>query len=93
MPSNNGRGLGSLTDFNCFIIISVLSSVLYLVKRMGWLRLYKGEARLFYRAVRLSRISFRVLCTLGLKTINLLISYKGTNLLIYTYNIVIIFNF
>jgi len=35
MPSNNSRGLGSLTDFNYFIIISVLSSVLYLVKRMG----------------------------------------------------------
>jgi len=35
MPSNSSRGLGSLTDFNCFIIMSVLSSVLYLVKRMG----------------------------------------------------------
>jgi len=35
MPSNNGRGLGSLMDFNCFIIISVLSSILYLVKQIG----------------------------------------------------------
>jgi len=32
MPFNNSRGLGSLTDFNYFIIVSVLSSVLYLVK-------------------------------------------------------------
>jgi len=35
MPSNNSRGLGSLIDFNYFIIVSVLSSVLYLVKQMG----------------------------------------------------------
>jgi len=35
MPSDNNRGLGSLTDFNYFIIISVLPSVLYLVKQMG----------------------------------------------------------
>jgi len=34
MPFNNSGGLGSLTDFNCFVIISVLSSILYLVKRM-----------------------------------------------------------
>jgi len=60
MLSNNSRGLGSLTDFNCFVIISVLSGILHSVKRMGWLRLYKGEARLFYKAVRLSRISFRI---------------------------------
>jgi len=32
MPFNNSGGLGSLTDFNYFIIISVLSSILYLVK-------------------------------------------------------------
>jgi len=32
MLSNNSRGLGSLTDFNYFIIMSVLSSILYLVK-------------------------------------------------------------
>jgi len=35
MPSNNGGGLGSLMDFNYFVIMSVFSSVLYLVKRMG----------------------------------------------------------
>jgi len=35
MPSDNGGGLGSLIDFNYFIIVSVLSSVLYLVKWMG----------------------------------------------------------
>jgi len=35
MLSNNSGGLGSLTDFNCFIIMSVLSSVLYLVERIG----------------------------------------------------------
>jgi len=32
MPFNNSRGLGSLTDFNYFIIIFILSSILYLVK-------------------------------------------------------------
>jgi len=32
MPFNNSRGLGSLIDFNYFIIISILSSILYLVK-------------------------------------------------------------
>jgi len=32
MPFNNSRGLGSLTDFNYFIIISVLSSVSHLVE-------------------------------------------------------------
>jgi len=32
MLSDSGRGLGSLTDFNYFIIISVLFSVSYLVK-------------------------------------------------------------
>jgi len=32
MPSNNSRGLGSLIDFNYFIIISILSSILHLVK-------------------------------------------------------------
>ena len=32
MLFNNSRGLGSLTDFNYFIIISILSSVLYIVK-------------------------------------------------------------
>jgi len=35
MPSNNSRGLGSLTDFNYFIIVSILSGVSYLVKQMG----------------------------------------------------------
>jgi len=35
MPSNNSGGLGSLTDFNCFVIISVLSSILYLVEQIG----------------------------------------------------------
>jgi len=35
MPSDNSGGLGSLTDFNYFIIMSVLSGILYLVKRMG----------------------------------------------------------
>jgi len=35
MPSNNSRGLGSLTDFNYFIIVSVLSSISHLVKQMG----------------------------------------------------------
>ena len=33
--SDNGRGLGSLTDFNYFIIVSVLSSISHLVKQMG----------------------------------------------------------
>jgi len=32
MLFNSSRGLGSLTDFNYFIIMSILSSVLYLVK-------------------------------------------------------------
>jgi len=32
MPFNNSRGLGSLMDFNYFVIISILSSILYLVK-------------------------------------------------------------
>jgi len=32
MPFNNSGGLGSLTDFNYFIIVSVLSSILYSVK-------------------------------------------------------------
>jgi len=32
MLFNNGGGSGSLTDFNCFVIISVLSGVLYLVE-------------------------------------------------------------
>jgi len=32
MPFNNNKGLGSLMDFNYFISISVLSSILYLVK-------------------------------------------------------------
>jgi len=35
MPFDNGGGLGSLTDFNYFVIVSVLSSVLYLVKQIG----------------------------------------------------------
>jgi len=35
MPSNNGRGLGSLIDFNYFVIISILSNISHLVKRMG----------------------------------------------------------
>jgi len=35
MPSNNGGGLGGLTDFNCFIIVSILSGISHLVKRMG----------------------------------------------------------
>jgi len=35
MPSNNGGGLGSLMDFNCFIIVSILSGVSHSVKRMG----------------------------------------------------------
>jgi len=35
MLFNNSRGLGSLMDFNYFIIVFVLSSILYLVKRMG----------------------------------------------------------
>jgi len=35
MLSNNGKGLGSLTDFNYFIIMSVLPSILYLVKQIG----------------------------------------------------------
>jgi len=29
MPSNNSGGLGSLIDFNYFVIIFVLSSILY----------------------------------------------------------------
>jgi len=32
MPSNNSGGLRSITDVNYFIIVSVLSSILYLVK-------------------------------------------------------------
>jgi len=32
MPSDNSRGLGSLTDFNYFVIMSILSSILHLVK-------------------------------------------------------------
>jgi len=32
MLFNNSRGLGSLTDINYFIIISILSSILYLVR-------------------------------------------------------------
>jgi len=32
MPFNNSGGLGSLINFNCFIIMSVLSGILYLVK-------------------------------------------------------------
>jgi len=32
MPFNNSRGLGSLTDFNYFIIIFILSSISHLVK-------------------------------------------------------------
>jgi len=32
MLSNNSGGLGSLTDFNYFIIISILFGILYLVK-------------------------------------------------------------
>jgi len=35
MPSDNSGGLGSLMDFNCFIIISILSGISHLVKRMG----------------------------------------------------------
>jgi len=35
MPFNNSGGSGSLTDFNGFIIISILSGILYLVKRIG----------------------------------------------------------
>jgi len=35
MPSNNSGGLGSLTDFNYFIIVSVLSGISHLVKRIG----------------------------------------------------------
>jgi len=49
MPFNNSRRLGSLTDFNYFVIMSVLSGILHLVKQMGWLRLRKGEAGLFYK--------------------------------------------
>jgi len=47
-------------DFNCFVIISVLPSVLYLVELIGRLGLLEGGAKLPYRAVRLSRISYRV---------------------------------
>jgi len=32
MLFNSSKGLGSLTGFNYFVIISVLSSILYLVK-------------------------------------------------------------
>ena len=32
MPFNNGRGLGNLTDFDCFVIVSILSSILHSVK-------------------------------------------------------------
>ena len=46
-------------DFKYFII-SVLSRVSYLVEWTGWLGLREVEARLFYKAVRLSRISCRV---------------------------------
>jgi len=35
MLFNSSRGLGSLMDFNYFIIVSVYSSVLYLVKQIG----------------------------------------------------------
>jgi len=35
MPFNNSKGLGSLTDFNYFVIVSVLSGILYLVKQIG----------------------------------------------------------
>jgi len=35
MLFNNNRGSGSLIDFNCFVIVSVLSGILHLVKRMG----------------------------------------------------------
>jgi len=35
MLSNNSGGSGSLMDFNYFVIVSILSSILYLVKQMG----------------------------------------------------------
>jgi len=35
MLFNNSRGLESLINFNYFIIMSVLSSILYLVEQMG----------------------------------------------------------
>jgi len=47
-------------DFNCFVIVSVLPSILYLVKWIGQLGLLEGGAKLLYRAIRLSRISYRV---------------------------------
>ena len=49
-------------DFNCFVIIFILSGVLYLVEWTGQLGLREGEAELFYKAVRLFRISYRVFC-------------------------------
>ena len=60
IPLDSSWGLGSLTDFNYFIIISVLPGVSYLVKLIGRLGLLKGGAELLYRAIRLSRISYRV---------------------------------
>jgi len=36
---DNGKELKSLTDFNYFIIVSILLKVLYLVEQMGWLGL------------------------------------------------------
>ena len=47
-------------DFNYFVIISILPSVLYLVELIGQLGLLEGGAKLLRRAVRLSRISYRV---------------------------------
>jgi len=35
MPFNNSRGLGSLIDFNCFVIVSILFNISHLVKQMG----------------------------------------------------------
>jgi len=35
MLSDNSRGLRSLTDFNYFIIVFILSGVSHLVKQMG----------------------------------------------------------
>jgi len=35
MLFNNNRGLGSLTDFYYFVIISILFNILYLVKQIG----------------------------------------------------------
>ena len=47
-------------DFNYFVIISILPSVLYLVELIEQLGLLESGAKLPYRAVRLSRISCKV---------------------------------